>query len=197
MDVRTFHGLATPVDFAQALIAEFNHGDITARKFGRGDQLVVQIASRDRPVSGGRTALAVHLLAVEDGVLVRVGQQELTGVAASLGLTTLSALVNPRSLLHRLDDIAQDIQSLQLSVRVWQSVERIADSLGATYEISARLRRLTCSYCGTAIPVGEAHCLACGAPQGAAQPRACSECGFIVPPDVSRCPKCDSPIPGA
>jgi len=194
LNQRTFHGPITPNDFARALIAEFDQGNLRAKQVGRGNHRVVQIASPIVPASGGRTAIAVHLSRVEDGVLVHIGQQQWMGVAASLGVTALSMLRNPLSLLTRLDDLAQDIASLQLMERVWQTLERTADSLGASYEISERLRRLVCEYCLTANPVGEPHCVACGAPLGHSQPLACSECGFIVEAGIQSCPECGAPI---
>jgi len=52
---------------------------------------------------------------VEDGVSVQAGQQAWLGVAASLGYTALAALRNPFTLLGRLDDLAQDVEYIQLS----------------------------------------------------------------------------------
>jgi hypothetical protein len=189
---RTFHGSITSDDLARVLIAEFDQGNLTARQVGRGNHRVVQIASRVVPASGGRTAITVHLSQVEDGVLVSIGQQEWMGVVASLGITTLAALRNPMSLIGRLDDLAQDIASLQLTERIWLILERAADSLGASYEISERLRRLVCGYCDTANPVGEPHCVACGAPLGHAQPKTCPECGYVVAAGTQICPECNT-----
>ncbi|HEY44077.1 MAG TPA: zinc ribbon domain-containing protein [Anaerolineae bacterium] len=191
---RTFHGSIAPDDLARVLIAEFDHGNLTARQVGRGNHRVVQIASRVIPASGGRTAITVHLSKVEDGVLVNIGQQAWMGVIASLGITTLAAIRNPLSLIGRLDDLAEDIASLQLTERIWLTLERTADSLGASYEISERLRRLVCGYCDTANPVGEPHCVACGAPLGHAQPRTCHECGFVVAAGTQICPECNTPL---
>ena len=187
---RTFHGPITPGDLATALIAELGQGNLQAQMLGDEDNLVVQVASPIIPASGGRTAISVHLSRVEDGVLVRLGQQQWLGVAASLGTTALAALRNPFSLLGRLDDIAQDIASLQLTAHIWQTVERAAESLGASYEISERLRRLTCDHCDTANPVGEPTCISCGAPLGPQQPFACPNCGHVVGYRESKCPQC-------
>jgi RNase P subunit RPR2 len=191
---RTFHGPITPNDLARVLIAEFDQGNITAKQVGRGNHRVVQIASRVRPASGGHTAITVHLSQVEDGVLVSIGQQAWMGVIASLGITTLAAIRNPLNLIGRLDDLAQDIASLQLTERIWETIERAADSLGASYEISERLRRIVCEHCDTANPVGEPHCVACGAPLGHAQPKTCHQCGFVVPAGTQTCPKCNTPL---
>jgi hypothetical protein len=190
MDQRTFHGPITCQDLAAALIAEFSHGNLQAQRVGEGDNLVVQVASTPMPASGGRTAISVHLSSVEDGVMVTLGQQEWLGVAASLGVTALAALRNPLTLLGRLDDLAQDLASMQLIARVWQTLERTAENLGASLELSERLRRLTCEYCDTANPVGEPNCVACGAPLGPVQPRACPACGYVNPAKASICANC-------
>ncbi len=194
MEQRVFHGPITPEDLAAALVAEFDRGNLRAQAVSHAGTLIVQVGSRELRASGGDTALSIHLSPIEDGVLARIGQQEWLGVAASLGATALGALRNPLTLLSRLDDIAQDISSLQITERVWQTVERTAESLGASHEISERLRRLTCGYCLTANPVGEAHCIACGAPLGPTQPGACPHCGYVVDPGVAICPQCGKPL---
>jgi DNA-directed RNA polymerase subunit RPC12/RpoP len=190
MDTRTFHGPIAPPDLAEALVAEFSQGNMRAQAVGHGDQLVVQIASVVAPRSGGRTAISVHLQQIEDGVHVQIGEQEWLGVAASLGVTAISALRNPLSLLGRLDDLAQDVSSMQLTARVWQTLERAARSLGASLEISDRLRRVACEYCDTANLVGAPNCVACGAPLGSSQPVACPNCGFVAERGAEFCPQC-------
>jgi hypothetical protein len=194
MDQRTFHGDITVEDLARALIAEFNQGNLQAQNVGRGDRTIVQIASRIIPASGGRTAVTVALDKVEDGVLVQMGDQELLGVAASIGTTAFAAWRNPLSLLGRLDDLAQDISSLQLSESIWAAIQRTVDAAGASHQISERLRRIECAFCGAAVPVGEDTCPACGAPMGAAQPQGCPKCGFVVPAGVHVCPKCKTAL---
>src|SRR3990172_4481309 len=128
---------------------------------------------------GGPTAITIHLSRVEDGVHVRLGAQEWLGTAASLGQTALMALLRPQTLLSRLDDVAQDIYSLQLVERIWEAIERTVHGLGASFQISERLRRLTCAYCTTTNPVGAPSCAACGAPLGFQQPVGCPNCGFV------------------
>lgn len=194
MDQRAYHGEITPEDLAEALIADFNQGNLRAQQVGHGEDLVVQITTSERHASGGDMAIAVQLSQIEDGVLVRIGEQAWLGIAASLGQTTLMALRNPWSLLGRLDDIAQDLVSLQLKDKIWETLERAAGTRGASLAISDRLRRLECGYCGTANPVGAPHCIACGAPLGAFQPIACTNCGFVVDRDATECPQCGNPI---
>jgi RNA polymerase subunit RPABC4/transcription elongation factor Spt4 len=190
MDQRIYHGNLQPADLAQSLLAEFNRGNLRAQIVGQADNLAVQIGTRVGAASGGQTALTVTLQKAPDGVLIQLGQQEWFGTAASLGRTTMAALLNPWTLLNRLDDIAQDVENLQLSEHVWQVIDQAVRAIGATYELSERLSRLTCEYCGTANPVGEAACIACGAPLGKSQPGTCPNCGFVVKPNESICPNC-------
>jgi hypothetical protein len=191
---KIFHGKIKPVDFAKALIAEFNRSNLRAQQLGGGNEIVIQIATRDFRASGGQTALTVTLEKVPDGVAVDLGKQSWLGVAASLGTTAISALRNPFSLLTRLDDVAQDIESLQIKDRIWEVVENVAYAAGASFELSERLRRLVCEFCDTANPVGEPSCIACGAPLGKVQPSTCLHCGFIVRNNETRCPNCKKPL---
>jgi hypothetical protein len=190
MDQQIFHGNLSTADIAQSLLAEFNRGNLRAQILGQSDNLAVQIGTRAGAASGGQTALTVTIQKVPDGVLVQLGQQEWLSTAASLGMTTFAALINPWNLLNRLDDIAQDVENLQLSERVWQAIGQAARAAGASHQLSERLSRLTCEYCGTANPVGEGACLACGAPLGKSQPGTCPKCGFIVSRDEAQCPNC-------
>lgn len=175
-------------------MAEFNRGNLHAQVLGTKDRMAVQIATRSGTPSGGQTALTVNLRMVEDGILVELGQQAWLGVAASLGHTAISALRNPFSLLGRLDDLAQDIESMQLSEKTWKVIERTVATLNASYALSERLARLTCEYCGSANPVGEAGCLSCGGPLGDAQPTTCSRCGFVVTLKETICPNCNAKL---
>jgi hypothetical protein len=197
MEQRIYHGDLSPDDFGQALVAHFNHGNLMAQKLGTGRQTVIQIATRQRPTSGGQTAMSVTIQKVTDGVAVQIGKQDWLGVAASLGTTALAAWRNPLNLLGRLDDLAQDIENLQLTQEVWDVIENVARMHSASFELSERLRRLVCSYCQTANPVGEPSCIACGAPLGEAQPRTCLNCGFVINPNEQICPNCGKPLPPA
>lgn len=194
MERRIFHGNLKPNDIAHALMAEFNRGNMLTQVVGNKDKLAVQIATRIGTTSGGSTALTINLQAVEDGIMVELGQQAWLGVAASLGQTALSALRNPFSLLGRLDDLAQDIESIQLNERTWKVIESAVAALGASYALSEKLARIACEYCGSANPVGEANCLACGAPLGNAQPTTCHNCGFVVTAEETICPNCNAKL---
>ena len=194
MDRRIFHGNIKPGDIAQALLGEFNRGNLHAQALGQAGKMAVQISTRTGAQSGGQTALTVTLQATDEGVMVEIGQQAWLGVAASLGQTALSALRNPFNLLGRLDDLAQDIENIQLGDKVWQAIDRAVRSVGASYELSERLRRVVCEFCQTANPVGEGSCIACGAPLGSSQPVTCRNCGFAVSQAETLCPNCGKPL---
>jgi hypothetical protein len=190
MDRRIFHGNIKPNDIAHALMAEFNRGNLCAQTLGSKDKMAVQIATRTGAMSGGQTALTITIQGVEDGVMVEVGQQAWLGVAASLGHTAISALRNPLSLLGRLDDLAQDIENMQLNDKIWKVIDQTAAALKASHALSEKLTRITCQYCESANPLGEANCLACGAPLGGAHPTTCHNCGFAVAVEEVVCPNC-------
>lgn len=190
MDNRIYHGDLTPSQIAAALIARFNHGHLRAQQLGNPDHVVVQIATREGYSSGGQTALSVSIQKVVDGVAVQLGKQDWLGVAANLGMTAFSAMRNPLNLLGRLGSIAQDIENIQLVDDVNETIDEVAREASASFELSERLKRMVCEYCGTANPVGEPACIACGAPLGGVQPSTCPHCGFVVKPGEAICPNC-------
>ncbi|MGB7874230.1 MAG: zinc ribbon domain-containing protein [Anaerolineales bacterium] len=194
MERRIFHGILSPTDVAQALLAEFNRGNLRAQVVGKSERLAVQIGTRPGSISGGQTAITVTIQKAPDGIMVELGQQAWLGVAASLGQTAFSLFRNPFTLIGRLDDLAQDIESLQLSENVWEVIARTAASAGASHQLTDRMSRLTCEFCGTANPLGEPACIACGAPLGKTHPIACENCGFVVLRDESVCPNCGKKI---
>ncbi len=194
MDQRVYHGNIKPEDIARSLIGHFNRGNLHVQAVGNGPSMVVQIATSAQPASGGQTALSVTVHSIEDGVTIQVGQQAWLGVAASLGVSAFAAFRNPFALLSRLDDIAQDIEYFQLSDEVWKVIEDTARTLASTHQLSERLIRIECEYCGTANPVGEAHCIACGAPLGSAQPTTCGKCGYVLVHGEKNCPNCGAVI---
>jgi hypothetical protein len=195
MEQRIYHGNLTIEDISEALIAHFNRGNLRAQQLGDADRLIVQIGTRPGALSGGDTTLSVILQKVEDGVAVQLGQQAWLGIAASLGTTALAAIRSPFNLLGRLDDLAQDIQNLQINEQIWQAINEVARLAGASQELSNRLRRVVCPYCRTANPVGEPSCIACGAPLGEVQPSTCPNCGFVIESTETICPNCKQPLP--
>ena len=194
MEQRIYHGDLTTTDLAQALLAYFNRGNLRTLTSGSSDQLNVQIATRPGASSGGDTAVNVELIKVEDGISVSVSEQAWLGVAASMGQTVIATLINPWNLLNRLDDLAQDVENLQITEKVWQVIAAVAQTHRSTTQISERLQRLECLYCGTANPVGTASCIACGAPLGNIQPRTCPACGFVLLRGEKNCPNCGKPV---
>lgn len=187
---KIYHGEISPEDIARDLIASFSRGNYIAQQVESGETTVVQVSTRQFQSSGGQTAITVAITRVEDGVAVQLGQQAWMGVAASLGQTVFAVLRNPFSLLYRLDDVAQDIESLQLTDEIWKVIDRTAASKQATQELSEKLRRVVCHYCNSANLVGESNCVACGAPLGEVQPTTCLRCGFVIQNSDSKCPNC-------
>lgn len=194
MEQRIYHGTIQPQDFARDLIAYFHRGNYRVQQVGSGDRLAIQIATGNRPASGGQTALSINIDRVDDGVLIKIGEQSWLGVAASLGMSAFTALRNPLGLLNRLDDIAQDIESLQLSEQVWRVIENTAKTKQAGVDLSERLKRIECPYCSTGNPVGQPRCLACGAPLGGDQPETCKSCGYVLKPNDRFCPNCGKSV---
>jgi hypothetical protein len=194
MSERTYHGAIEPAQMASALIAAFNQGNMRCQQIGQGDRVMVQIATRENARSGGKAALSVTIQKHEDGVTVGVGTHEWLGVAASLGQTALSTLLNPWNIISRLDDIAQDITSLTLEQRAWEALEKYARTVGVTKTISERLSTVTCPYCNSANKVAAADCENCGAPLGEAQPNACPKCGHVMPPKSKFCANCGTAL---
>jgi hypothetical protein len=194
MNERTYHGDLQPADMATALIATFNQGNLRCQQVGQGDRVMVQIATRDGAHSGGQGALSVNLQRNPDGVTVGIGQQEWLGVAASLGQSALVTLMNPWNIINRLDDIAQDINTLTLEQQVWEAIEKYAHTVKATKTLSAALSTLVCPYCETANKVGAANCISCGAPLGNEQPIACPKCGNVMPPHTKFCSSCGTAL---
>jgi len=175
-------------------MAYYNRGNYQVQRYGSGDKLSVQIATRQNRSSGGQTALTANISKVEDGVSVTLSNQMWFGLAASLGLTAISALRNPLTLINRIDDIAQDVESLQLEEVIWDVINQTARQHGTGKSLSERLSRTVCPYCLTANPIASSRCLACGAPLGEVQPTTCPHCGFVVSQNEKTCPNCHLPL---
>lgn len=191
MEQWTYRGDINPQGLADALVARFNHGDLMAHKIvGQDGHVLVQIATRDWGWGAARSALTVGIAPVEGGVRVTVGQQQWMDAAASLAITGLSALVNPLSLLNRIDDIARDVGKLTLPEKVREAIEHYCDSIGAHLGLSEKQIVVTCPYCGVGNPVGVGSCSACGGSLAEAQPVGCPKCGFISPSDARFCSRC-------
>jgi len=194
MTTKIYHGKITAENLAKAIATRFNTNDLVTRYARNEDQFHLQIASRRDAQSGGKTSIGLVLQQLDDGVAVKIGKQDWLGIAASLGLSALSFRFNPLNILGRLDDIAQDIENLSLDDRLWEMIDDVATTMGASQQLSERLRRLACEYCDTANPVGQPRCIACGAPLGGTQPRTCNKCGFVAAPEDIACTNCGSAL---
>jgi hypothetical protein len=131
---------------------------------------------------------------LEDGVAVKIGKQDWLGIAASLGVSALTARKNPFGLIGRLDDIAQDIENLTLDDKLWDLIDEVAGTMNSSQRLSEKLRRNKCEYCDTANPVGTPRCIACGAPQGDNQPVTCLKCGFLMTEADLTCTNCGADL---
>lgn len=189
-NTRVYHGNIRAVDIARTLKGEFHRGNYVVQTYGKPDKIVLQIATRQHLQSGGQTALTVNLNDIDDGVMVGIQKQKWLGIAASIGTSAIATVMNPWNLLSRIDDIAQDIESLSLVDDLWGVVEKRVQLSGAGKQLSEKLRRVTCAYCGAAIKTGEPNCVACGAPLGEVQPVTCGNCGFVCSPNETYCPNC-------
>lgn len=194
MDSKFYHGNIDPQSIARALHGHFNRANLQTKEFGTENRIIVQIATRINAVSGGDTAIPVTIEKVPDGVSVQIGKQSVLGVAASLGLSALATIRNPLNLLNRIDDIAQDIENLQLKEDIWEVVDQVAKQAAATFALSENLRTVVCEYCLVANPVSEPNCIACGAPLGNQQPTTCMSCGYVIKNSASICPNCGTNI---
>ncbi len=193
MNLRIYHGNVTPAVFARALFARYNVGNFQVQAYGNDTNLNLQIFTRPSRKAGGETGLTVNLSQVEDGVSVQVGKQRMLGLAANFGKTALDAFRNPWSLLGNLDDIAQDVESVQLEDAVWSVIDKVARQYNAGESLSERLASVKCPYCLTGNDVGEGNCMACGAPLGNLQPNTCRRCGYVLYFNEKVCPNCGTP----
>jgi len=194
MTKKIFHGNFTPDDLAALLLLHFNRGNLEVRKIGSGDQVAVQIRTKKGSQSGGQTAIGITFQTYEDGVVISTGEQQWLGIAASLGYSALTALRNPFTLLGRLDDIAQDLEYINLEEEIWKVLTANVRIKGSQYELSNRLKRIVCDYCATANPVEAPSCIACGAPMGNKQPQTCKNCGYVLTANEKFCPNCKKPV---
>ena len=189
MEQRTYHGKIDPDQVANALIARFNQGGTAAQRLGRGDSLIVQIGTLDR-YRRTENGLAVTITRTADGVNVSVGQPAWLDAAADLAQAGLGALLNPVSLLGKLDEVARDVISFGLPQQVWETVDKYCRSVGAGLGGSAQTTALVCAYCGVANRPGAPTCVGCGAPLGEVQPIYCPQCGLLMKAGTKRCPRC-------
>lgn len=192
MDQKYFHGDFTPDELANYLVTYFNRGNFDVQKFGNKQKIIVQIKTSRIRSSGGSTAISILFQKAEDGVSVLVGQQAWLGLIASLAYTALAVVRNPLTFLGRIDDLAQDIESIQLTEEIWKTVEMYTHARGTGFALTEKLRRISCKYCETANPPGHSSCIACGAPMGGSSLSTCKQCGYILTRNEKMCPNCNA-----
>lgn len=139
MKTKIYHGNLDRQDVAETLASIFNRGTLTTQVTNNSKRSFVQIRTQQMPLSGGNTSLNIALKQIDDRLEVQVGQQSLLSVAASLGKSAWLVLRNPLNLLGRIDDIAQDIEHLELDDQVWQVIDQIASNANASHDLSDRL----------------------------------------------------------
>lgn len=194
MNIRIYHGNITPLMLAKALYARFNTGNYQVESYGDDDNLNLQIFTRPGREAGAETGLTVNISKVEDGVSVQLGKQRMLALAANFGKAALHAFRNPWSLLGNLDDIAQDLESMQLEDAVWAAIDKVARQQHAGVSLSKRLSSVKCPYCLSGNEVGAGNCIACGAPLGDHQPNTCRSCGYVLYSADKICPNCGLPV---
>jgi predicted RNA-binding Zn-ribbon protein involved in translation (DUF1610 family) len=195
MEQRTYRGEIDVEGLAGALLTTFNTGELMAQTVrGQDGHVLVQIATRDSGWGAARSALSVGIAPVQDGVRVTIGEQRWLDAAASLAITGLGALINPRSLLWRIDDIARDVGKLTLDDQVWEAIEHYCDSVGARLGLAEKHLVVACPYCGVGNEVGVGTCSACGGSLVEVQPVACHKCGFVLPKGSRFCSRCGTKL---
>jgi hypothetical protein len=169
----------------------FNMGHLIAQSAGTDEQMIVQIAERERNWEDDvRPVLTITIVQHEEAVDVTMGQQQWLGPAADLLQAGVKGWLNPLSLISEISEIAEDIQTLQLPQQVWESIDQYARSAGARLGLAQEDRMVTCPFCGIGNPVGVGQCKSCGGSLASVQPKACPKCGQLSPYSAVFCNRC-------
>ena len=152
-----------PKEFIDRLAFEFDNAtfDVLIQQ-NLKDQNVAKIITDSRTLSESQTSLIVVAELTEKGLLVTVSDQEWGGIAASLGTTVVAAILNPINLVGRIDDLAADVQNLQLGDKVEQFIRNFSDNM--VNKSSALAPKSVCKYCRSRNEDTATHCASCGAP---------------------------------
>ena len=110
MEQKVYHGNITPYPFSQSWVGDFNRANFQVQELNYNHQAVVQIAPNDPSHFRGIAAPAITFCPIKGGSSVELGKLRILNVAASLGISALSALANPLNLIFRLGDITRDIK---------------------------------------------------------------------------------------
>jgi hypothetical protein len=198
MERRTYHGPATARGLADALVTRFNVGRLIARSSGEDDHMLVQIASREMDRMGQvRAALTLNIIQHGDAVEVSLGEHQWLGPAADILQAGALAIFQPLSLLAHASSIADDLQTRQLPVQVWEAVDHYVESVGATLGLSEQETMVACPFCGVGNPVGVGQCSACGGSLAKVQPKSCPQCGKLSPASAAFGARCGAKLDGA
>jgi len=95
MKTKIYHGNLNRKDVAQALGSFFNRGPLLTKLSSNGHKSFVHIVTRQHQMVGGKTSLNIALSQFGDRLEVRVGEQSLLGLAASLAKSAWSVVRNP------------------------------------------------------------------------------------------------------
>lgn len=195
MEQRAFHGKIDAEELARSLVLRFNAGDSRAQWMrGEEGRTVVQIQSLKQDRDDPTTAVTLHISPSRTGIVVALGEQQWAGVAADLAKSGLMAVLNPWSLLGEIDDIARNVQRLQLRQQIWQAIDAYCKSSGVSTGGVMPVQQVICPYCGTPAEVGQPTCKACLGPLGSVQPITCPRCGFLNEHDARQCVNCRTPL---
>lgn len=152
-----------PDEFIRSLVHEFDTDSFDVFTEIEPDETIsAHLTSQNQFGGGSRTSIYVYVRKQKDDLLITVSEQEWSSIASSLGKTIFSTVINPINLLHRLDDIAVDVQNLQLGDRVARFVKTFKQKKDEL--VSTETERYTCGYCKSRNPAKSTHCVACGAP---------------------------------
>ena len=157
MAKKIFHGNFTPDDLAALLICISTVAILKCKRLAQEMRSRCKFGQKGRLNPAGKLRSALSFQAFDDGVIISSGEQQWMGIAASLGYSALAALRNPLSLLGRIDDIAQDIEYLNLEEEIWNVLTSNVKIKGSQYNFLIALRRIVCDYCDTANPVDAPH----------------------------------------
>ncbi len=195
MEQRVYNGAIQPEGLAQALLDEWDTNDTIAQAFGEGDRMVVQIGQREAGFFSDEPhqALTLDIQSVEDGVQVTMGQQQWykdTGVQIFAG-----GLLGffPFFFTFPLGDFFGDGGIDQtLPGRIWQSIDRYTQNIGAATGKTQRLSTVACPNCGVANPMMAERCSACGT--NLTTRSGCPRCGHANPPGANFCNRCGTDL---
>ena len=194
MITKTFYGNFQLQHFVQFLAAAFRDQNLDVRVSRHGEKNVVRFVSSRLARSGGHFGLNLVVTEFNEGVKIEISNPENFGVAASLGKTAIAAMINPRNLFSRLDDVAQDLENISLDQNLMKMIEQYMRSNHLTLQLSEALSRSVCDYCQVANEYGVGNCVACGAPMGDVQAVTCKRCGHVVNKHADRCSQCGAKL---